>query len=250
MNPGPGQYDAGGHKTLRPTSSYGKIGTTKRQDLWGADKQARDGQPGPGHHHTKSLSSFDQTKGGGFGLTSARKDIKNSNPGPGHYSEMGKTLTQTKSTAARIGSAKRAELWQKETKGEVPGPGNYADETNTFGKAAKGVANMGSKYKAETNLNPGPGQYDADPNKNKRQAPNTKVSQAQRQDLWADQSRQDLPGPGNYAVEASSFKDSRGGANNMGSKYKPEVNMNPGPGQYDADASKILNRTQGSVRIG
>ena len=82
-NPGPGQYDANQHKTLRPTSSYGKIGTTKRQDLWGADKQTRDGMPGPGQHHTKSMSCFFGTKGGSFGLNAPRKDIKNSNPGPG-----------------------------------------------------------------------------------------------------------------------------------------------------------------------
>ena len=48
----------------------------------------------------------------------------------------------------------------------MPGPGGYQDETNTFGKAVKGGAsNMGRKYKAERNLNPGPGQYDADPSK-------------------------------------------------------------------------------------
>ena len=36
----------------------------------------------------------------------------------------------------------------------------------------------------------------------------------------------------------------------MGSKYKAEVNYNPGPGQYDNDASKLKPKTGGSVRIG
>ena len=103
--------------------------------------------PGPGSHHSKSQSCFFGTKGGGFGLTAPRKDIKNSNPGPGQYNEPGKSLTHLKSSAARIGSAQRKDLWEKEVKGEVPGPGNYADETNTFGKAAKRIT-MGSKYKS------------------------------------------------------------------------------------------------------
>ena len=83
LTPGPGSYDAGAHKTMRPTSSYGKIGTTKKPDLWGTDKQTLEARPGPGHHHSASQSLFGQTKGGSFGLTSSRKDIKNSNPGPG-----------------------------------------------------------------------------------------------------------------------------------------------------------------------
>ena len=36
----------------------------------------------------------------------------------------------------------------------------------------------------------------------------------------------------------------------MGGKYKEERNMNPGPGQYDNDASKLKPKTGASVRIG
>jgi hypothetical protein len=53
-----------------------------------------------------------------------------------------------------------------------------------------------------------------------------------------------LPGPGNYAYNTSAFSDTKGAAN-MGSKFKPDVNDNPGPGQYTAEA-----KTKGSVRIG
>jgi len=48
LNPGPGQYEAQAHKTMRPTSSYGKIGTVKRSDLWGVEKATKEGMPGPG----------------------------------------------------------------------------------------------------------------------------------------------------------------------------------------------------------
>ena len=36
----------------------------------------------------------------------------------------------------------------------------------------------------------------------------------------------------------------------MGAKFEEKVNSNPGPGQYDADASKIYMSVGGSVRIG
>ena len=36
----------------------------------------------------------------------------------------------------------------------------------------------------------------------------------------------------------------------MGGKYREERNFNPGPGQYDNDASKIKAKTGASVRIG
>ena len=36
----------------------------------------------------------------------------------------------------------------------------------------------------------------------------------------------------------------------MGSKIDEKLSSNPGPGQYDADASKIRSDVAGSVRIG
>lgn len=308
-NPGPGQYDPSDLKAaIRPHSTYGKIGTAKRADIWSADKQAREGVPGPGAH-TTSYSSFTQVKVNSFGLSTGRRDERNNNPGPGQYDQLGRTLTHTKSNSVRFGSAKKPDIWEKdkrveapgpgnyndtntfgkavkggatmgskfkpevnsnpgpgqydseakekvkgskigsaarpalwdkETKDDKPGPGNYMDDTNTFGKAAKSGAGMGSKYKPERNENPGPGQYDGDAIKNKKSCPNTKLSQAQRTDIWAEQTKQAQPGPGNYAVDSSTFNNAKGGAT-MGSKFKAEVNSNPGPGQYsvsDAQTKK------------
>ena len=36
----------------------------------------------------------------------------------------------------------------------------------------------------------------------------------------------------------------------MGEKRQEKVSQNPGPGEYDQDASKILQSKMGSVRIG
>lgn len=69
FNPGPGQYEAGNQKAgIRPTTSYGKIGTSKRTDIWNTDKKMKEGMPGPGAH-TKSYSSFAETKVNSFGLS-------------------------------------------------------------------------------------------------------------------------------------------------------------------------------------
>jgi hypothetical protein len=36
----------------------------------------------------------------------------------------------------------------------------------------------------------------------------------------------------------------------MGEKRQEKVSSNPGPGEYDQDASKVLQSKMGSVRIG
>lgn len=47
-----------------------------------------------------------------------------------------------------------------------------------------------------------------------------------------------MPGPGGYEDETNTFgKAVKGGAANMGSKYKPVRNNNPGPAQYEVSDS-------------
>ena len=84
----------------------------------------------------------------------------------------------------RIGLTKRPDIWEGQTKRDAPGPGNYQDN-NQFGKSVKGAATMGSKYKPLKNQNPGPGQYTSDVNLVKTSTANGKISQAQREDIWA-----------------------------------------------------------------
>ena len=58
----------------------------------------------------------------------------------------------------------------------------------------------------------------------------------QRPDIWEKDTKNDIPGPGLYVSENNTFgKAAKGGAANMGSKYKPTRNDNPGPGQYAAN---------------
>lgn len=55
------------------------------------------------------------------------------------------------------------------------------------------------------------------------------------------QTKNDAPGPGNYAENTSTFNNVKGVAT-MGSKYKPEKNFNPGPGQYEQALNDMSNQ--------
>ena len=79
-------------------------------------------------------------------------------------------------------------------------------------------------------MNPGPGQYDADRNRFKRQGTNVKMGTTQRADIWGTEKKkaEAMPGPGEFGDTYSSFKTGKGVA--FGGKYKNTVNSTPGPG--------------------
>ena len=98
---------------------------------------------------------------------------------------------------------------------------------------------------------PGPGDYDTSNDQmTKISARGVAISQAERKELWIEQrGGADMPGPGNYTEQRSTFGQTNN-AFTMGAKFDEKVNSNPGPGQYDADASKIMAAQKGSVKIG
>ena len=94
---------------------------------------------------------------------------------------------------------------------------------------------MGSKIDERLNSNPGPGQYDADASKIRQDmGGSVRIGQAERTDVWMEQSRTDAPGPGNYTDETNTFgKAVMGG--HMGTKLVEKLSSNPGPGQYESN---------------
>ena len=102
---------------------------------------------------------------------------------------------------------------------------------------------MGSKREEKLNQNPGPGQYDNDASKLKPNASGSvRIGSAKRQELWSESKGADMPGPGLYVSDTNTFGKAAKGSANMGSKYKPEVNYNPGPGQYAVNDSPTKNQ--------
>lgn len=85
---------------MRSIAAYGKIGTQKRADLWGADKKTLEGAPGPGQH-TQSFSSFSGAKTMA-NFHSGRKETQNSNPGPGQYDSPEEKMTLKGSMSQRF----------------------------------------------------------------------------------------------------------------------------------------------------
>ena len=99
---------------------------------------------------------------------------------------------------------------------------------------------MGARIEERYNANPGPGQYDADASKIRSDvAGSVRIGQAERQEMWVEQSQSGLPGPGNYSDQTNTFgKAVQGGF--MGTKQKDQYNQNPGPGQYESNDQAVI----------
>lgn len=71
-----------------------------------------------------------------------------------------------------------------------------------------------------------------------------RMSLAAKKGIWEEQAKQDVPGPGNYLEDTSTFKRSQ--KITMGEKYRDQVNQNPGPGQYDLQGTSDKPKTVGA----
>ena len=65
---------------------------------------------------------------------------------------------------------------------------------------------MGARIEERVNMNPGPGQYDADSSKIRSDvAGSVRIGQAERTEMWVEGSQIDPPGPGNYSDQTNTF---------------------------------------------
>lgn len=141
---------------VKSTGASVRIGMTKRPDNFTRKEVV--GLPGPGQHSTGDLTFGKGVKGLAKIKSAKMKPVRNDNPGPGQYTNDENKVKPTRSTAGKIGTTQRPDIWADSIKvaRENPSPGNYGDRP-AFGKGVKGVANMGSKHKPTRNDNPGPG---------------------------------------------------------------------------------------------
>ena len=107
---------------------------------------------------------------------------------------------------------------------------------------------MGSKYKDSINSNPGPATYSASDVLTKTSSQQVTISHAERGEPQ-NKMQKDLPGPADYEDQTSTFGQTQN-APTMVSRHEERLNSNPGPGQYNADASAIQARVGVSVSIG
>ena len=94
---------------------------------------------------------------------------------------------------------------------------------------------MGSKLETQTHVSPGPADYGHDGTAVKSSAQNVAIGQSEREDLWAEQNRAEMPGPGTYYSDQqnTAFGQSASGTS-MAWRHEEKIDMSPGPGHYDA----------------
>ena len=147
--------------------------------------------PGPGmYERNDSSATKAYTIGGKF------KEKYNQNPGPGSYNANASPTKDSTRTYA-IGNEKRT-LASVRSNDDLnkPGPGMYEMKSSISSKAYT----IGAKTSEKYNQNPGPGAYDASPEKVKDTARTYAIGSEKRTTQFgsAANSNQDMPGPGMY----------------------------------------------------
>ena len=114
----------------------------------------------------------------------------------------------------------------------------------------KGFA-IGVRREDKKQNTPGPGAYSNSDviGMVKSKGASVRIGNTKRPDNFTKKEVQALPGPGNYIETANTFGKGVKGAANMGSKYRPEKNTNPGPGQYQSESNKAT-QAKSTVKIG
>ena len=129
-----------------------------------------------------------------------------------------------------MGTSKRPDLWNtKNANGQ--GPGGYAAK-GAFDGPGKGAAFSKATRNKPASATPGPGAYLEE---GKSGAGAALMGTSKRTDNFAGKGEADLPGPGNYGEQYSSFSKTQRVV--IGGKYKEQISATPGPGSYAANES-------------
>jgi len=149
-------------------------------------------------------------QGAVFGTATKKEKIEDS-PGPGNYEPLHSKI-KTKSYEALILTNEKRHGYINEHSALSPGPGHYTDQGDarllrSAGGRSRGVGFSQSKRENELDH---------------------KIAQSSR-----------VPGPAEYTRVESTKKDA---GPSFGGKRREQLNLNPGPGQYDTLAGEGLRR--------
>ena len=207
--PGPGQYELKGDPKHKNAPSFSIGGVKGDGKIPGKD------MPGPGQYYSPERP---QTGGFHFG-SEQRKGLANKNdmPAPGQYTIPTRMGTEGKS----IVIAGRYE--DKKDTNQV-GPGQYTiPSTNTGPKFSMGAGEKGFKVSKDASLGPSPGSYDV----SGKHHPGGVVFGTDKRD---HSRKDDMPGPGNYAIPSTITQK---GISIQGRHDIKEKEKAPGPGAYE-----------------
>ena len=188
--------------------------------------------PGPGQYDETNTNKYrNKTPAYKIG-TAKRAGLYNSldNPGPGQYGPDNCTnVVRPKTPAWKLGTGKRQDLHQGDK--STPGVGNYNISKGIGGGPKYTIVGKGNPL-GIGNKNPGPGQYNDMYGVIKTKNPSWKIGTSQRDDDLKRVKREGVPGPGTYEYYDKTKVKSpnyRFGTEKRGEVKKSDT---PGPGQY------------------
>ncbi len=260
MSPGPGSYEYSKYIGKAPKYSMG-LKTSYMDPSKMVDS------PGPGNYNPNFRTCF---KNVSYTMSSKFNQSKtDSTPGPGNYEVRSEKSLQC--PTYKFGTEKKCQI-ENTTAKHTPGPGNYETRKNigdnapriSFGKDMRGdrgrpmtpgpgtynmknlIGNDGprihiSSVRPDTATTmkwvPGPGQYEVGLN-NRPKTPSYRIGTAKRDGFKTV----DVPGPGQYDLNASTSLSSRPKSPHwrMGTSERQPLSTCdkvPGPGNYNVSSS-------------
>ena len=249
--------------TVAPEYIPPPIGSDARKiSLHGVRIEARiDVTPGPGQYRDNYKIGNDARKSTMHGPHERSKPIQNDSPGPGTYKPQ---MPPNKPSTRNIRIGNRIET---KTLSEGPGPGKYKVKSTIEPDKSHGVIRERWKHK-HIDTNPSPADYDTQrpflENVTKislkgRSSKTVEVNQAPFRDVrrslsetprYSMRSRYNTapvdPTPGAEYIPPPFGKDSRRISISPRAKRK-EIEVTPGPGQYQPHSSKELGKSRKST---
>jgi hypothetical protein len=139
-----------------------------------------------------------------------------------------------------MGSSARDDTFINNRSKNTPGPGNYDINLKNNGGWKFGQDER-LKYKAAAT--PGPGAYNDEKSKILDNTPHWKIGSSGRDDgNYLNKTQIQNPGPGTYNYSPVKNSGIKFGKDDRLKGYK---SVTPGPGQYNADETKIRDKTPG-----
>ena len=241
-NPGPGAYasprdSAGGGSSRR--GGAGGFPTDKRETEFDKIKKRGEELPGAGSYEPANVN---RAQGSSFahGARPEPGAKGEQQPGPGAYgsgAEESKRRPQTGKPT--IGSTKRPDLWNTKN-ASAQGPGSYQQQKGAFEESKGATISKDSRFRpvsgTTAGVTPGPGAYRGEAGRAKPPTGAARMGTSRRTDNFVSKEEADLPGPGNYGEQYSSFSKTQNVP--LGGKYKSKLSDTPGPGQYGAVGSR------------
>ena len=228
LTPGPGKYKPKKYLYQQPIWTIGNSQRPKEQN---ADI------PGPGAYNLRYKLQFPDVPSYSMASKPKQNLDQMNTPGPGSYSP--------KSILSQKNIFSFGEKYKSNSNEITPGPGNYNIRKEKDLLVPSSIFGHALKFDSDISKTPGPGIYNSDITKVKRQQPIYSFSKEKR----ILENKDENPGPGAY--NQKKFFGEEGKKISMGSKFiSKSMELVPGPGQYETDNYNNILVKLPNIKIG